>query len=98
MNPSQKPDPDYVNAPPPIRSGTTKPAAKQITIPISDPDDHQDSESDDRFFDANEFPDPDEDDTVGSENKANIEPEMKMAYVNPDDQSCSVDSDGLFYY
>ena len=98
MNPSQKPDTDFVNAPPPVRSGTTKPTAKQITIPVSDQDEVQDSDSDDDFFDANEILESDNDASVSSENIDNIQPEIKIAQVNPDDQSCSVDSDGMYYY
>ena len=98
MNPSQKPDADFVNAPPPVRSGTTKPTARQITVPVSDQHEVHDSDSDDDFFDANEILESDNDTSVSSENIDNIQPEIKIAQVNPDDQSCSVDSDGMYYY
>ena len=90
-HPSEKPDPDFITAPPPVRSGTTKPTAKQMTVPVDVPDD-----SEDEFFDAIENPQVNDDDS--SEAYNDIQPEIKMAYVHPDDQSCTVDSNGLYYY
>ena len=62
-----------------------------MTVPVDVPDDREDE-----FFDAIENPQVNDDDS--SEAYNDIQPEIKMAYVHPDDQSCGVDSNGLYYY
>ena len=102
MHPKESPDPDFINAPPPVRSGTTKPTAKQVTIPIDD----SDNPSDDIFHDAQEeqfqennsdddYTSASEDENIGTDRR----PVSKMARAsNNEIQSCSADSDGLYRY
>ena len=54
LHPKDKPNPDYINTPPPVRTGTTKPTVKQATIPAHQDPDFNDESSDDEFHDANQ--------------------------------------------
>ena len=100
MHPKQTPDPDFIKAPPPVRSGTTKPTAKQVSIPVED---LQDDMNADIFHDAQEeqnFLDYNDDDSSASEDDHSpiaIRPVSKMARASRSEiQSCSADSNGLY--
>lgn len=103
MHPSEKTDPNFINAPPPVRSGTTKPTVKPVTVPIEEVDKShnvsEDTSVDDEFQDAREVESDDEDDTIGSNNEPlGYQPVSKMVFAHSDDKSCTINSDRLYHY
>ena len=98
--PKEKPDPDFINAPPPVRSGTTKPTAKQACLPLGPLDDSDTSSTDssvDNYQDAKQ--DLDDDDSSDDEAQSlGYRPVSKMAIAHSDGNSCAADSNGLYRY
>lgn len=98
MHPKDVPDPDFIKAPPPVRMGTTRPTAKQVSAPISDQDDDSVNVLSDEFYDAAEVLNLSDSETE-SISSNNIRPEVKNAIGNTEDvRSCSADSQGLYHY
>ena len=100
MHPNDKPNPEIIQAPPPVRSGTTKPTLKQACLPIeeSDQSDASSTESSEPDFqDAQEDFD-DEDSSDDDDDAIEIRPESKIALTSSEQNSCSADSDGLYRY
>ena len=102
MHPKQSPAPDFITAPPSVRSGTTKPTARQVTIPLEDPE----TSNVDVFHDAQEeqgfSDDSGDDDSSTSENEqfpvvSHLVSKMAKA-SHLDVQSCSTDSNDLYHY
>ena len=97
MHPKDKPNPDFISAPPPVRSGTIKPTVKQVSTPLVSSPQSDDDSSSDAFMDAKQ--DFDEDDSSDDESLAlGYKPETKMVIVHSDDKSCTADSQGLYHY
>ena len=98
MHPKDVPDPDFIKAPPPVRMGTTRPTAKQVSAPISDQDDDSVNVLSDEFHDVVEVLSLSDSETE-SISSNNIRPEVKNAIGNTEDvRSCSADSQGLYHY